>query len=155
MSNDLPDRTGWLEWPVSAYPPVPPFPAFTAFEQSVLGCIADHTPDGSILRRQLSAAKVVDRVNTSVGFYTRIVVDQSKAPPLARISRQQSGAITEILQARHGLVFHVGYVNGYLDEIEGILNGSKCDGDSLDGLELRELQLTAVLFDDGLRIEIG
>ena len=155
MTNEIPDRSGWLGEPLASYPAVPPFPAFTAFEAGVLECIARRAGAyEQIFRQQLAAARVVDRVNTIVGFYTRVVIDRSHTPPLTDIPDDIRGAQTELAEANWGLVFLPRYRDGFLDDIEGCLNytGEELDTDTLEDKALGELTLRAVVFDDGTRI---
>jgi hypothetical protein len=82
MANDIPDRTGWVSGPLVDYPPVPPLPNFTPFEGGVLECVARKSgPSEQIFRQQIAAARVVDRINTIVGFYTRVSIHRAEVSP--------------------------------------------------------------------------
>ncbi|MBX3479807.1 MAG: hypothetical protein KF842_05365 [Caulobacter sp.] len=158
MENEIPDRGGWVTGELATYPPVPPFPSFTRFEQGVLETMADAAGEnGDIFRQQLRAARVVDRINTVVGFYTRIVIERGAAPLLATINPRLSGCQTELAEANYGLVFILSYEDGYLSQIEGCLNSSgnyDSGDDTLGGSDLSWLTLRAVEFDDGMRMEL-
>lgn len=157
MVSEIPDRTGWVSEPLASYPPVPPFPDFTPFEAGVLECIALKSgPCEPIFRQQLAAARVVDRINTVVGFYTRLSIDRAAAPHLQALSTNLHGAQTELVEANWGLVFILRFANGFLEGIEGALNYSdelRPDEDTLADKSLDELTLRAVIFDDGTRME--
>jgi hypothetical protein len=157
MANEIPDRTGWLSEPLASYPPVPPFPNFTPFEAGVLECVARQSgPYEQIFRQQIMAARVVDRINTIVGFYTRVSINRAEAPPLPELRANLCGVQTELAEANWGLVFILRYENGFLDDIEGALNYSgefQPDEDTLGDKSLGALTLCAVVFDDGTRMD--
>lgn len=159
MENEIPDRKGWMIGELATYPPVPPFPEFTAFEAGVLEVLARSAGAfEAIFRQQLAAARVTDRINTVVGFYTRVSIDRSSAPPLPAIPEQLRGAQTEIAEAKFGLVFLPRYEDGFLDDIEGALNFSgelHPDEDTLGGKSLADLTLRVVIYDDGTRVDVS
>ncbi len=112
-----PDRDGWVSGALANLPPSPPFPAFTDFERKSLDCIAAlFEQDEGAFRDQIAAAKVVDRINTIVGFYTRVEVDRAMCRPL-EISYK--GAHFEVKGVEHGLGVVLWGADGFLDTIEG------------------------------------
>jgi hypothetical protein len=159
MSKELPNRDGWVTGVLADYPPVPPFPNFTDLERQALDCIASGlAQDEAALRVQLAHCQVIDRINTIVGFYTRVAVDRQAAPALQGLMRGPEGAQIELVQATYGLIFLLWFEDGYLETIEGALNASGCgdgDGDTFAGVDLNALRIVAVVFDDGRRVELA
>jgi hypothetical protein len=134
---DLPDRSGWLSGPLVSYPPVPPFPQFTNFERRALEVMAElFGPDASEFRRQIDACRVVDRVNTVVGFYTRTVVDKAAARPLTITYK---GAHFEVPGTRYGMTVLLWDDDGYLSTIEATTYGE----DDLGGQDLVDLNFVS------------
>jgi len=127
MGVAIPDRRGWLEEALQASSPVPPFPDFTAFERAALEALAGQFgPDAAAFQAQVDAAQVVDRVNTTIGFYTRLQVDPARAAPLKLPVR---GAQFEA----EGVPFGVGAAlwakGGWLETIEAFTYGDvRLDG---------------------------
>ncbi|MEW5686253.1 MAG: hypothetical protein AB1942_15160 [Pseudomonadota bacterium] len=133
MTDHLPDRSGWLNEPLASYPVEPPLPAFTDFEQRALEDLAAaFGPQAGTFREQLAAARVVDRVNTKVGFYTRVVVDRFRCRPL-HIRAKGGHFEVEGLSLGMGLVLWEH--DGYLATIEGYTY----DDLPLEGVELASL----------------
>ena len=131
--TEIPDRSGWLNEPLASYPPVPPFPQLTTFERRALDVIAEaFGPDASEFRRQIDACRVVDRVNTIVGFYTRTEMDKTAARCLA-VTRK--GAHFEVPGTRYGMMVILWGDEGYLSTIEGTTYGE----DDLGGQDLVDL----------------
>jgi len=82
--------------------------------------------------KQVEACRVVDRVDTKVGFYTRIAVDRTKTTALP-ISRK--GGHFDVPGTQHGLSITLWDDDGYLSTIEGVTYG----GDDLGGQSLVDL----------------
>jgi hypothetical protein len=117
-------------------PPCPPFPAFTDFERRALDSTALMFGDkADAFREQVASAEVVDRINTIVGFYTRVKVDRTKCSPVP-LSHQ--GAHFEVEGIEHGLgiVLWDTDGDGYLETIEGWT----VDENPLEGLDLADLK---------------
>jgi len=134
MDKVKPDRDGWVTGALLAIPPSPPFPAFTDFEQKTLDCIAPlFKQDEAAFRDQVAAAKVVDRINTIHGFYTRVEVDRAACRPL-RISC--NGAAVEVNGLEHGMGILLWDTDGFLETVEGFGYGD----DDLEGVDLAELE---------------
>jgi hypothetical protein len=120
MPKEKPDRAGWVSGSLSELPSAPPFPQLTEFEARALDCIAPMlSEDESAFRAQIATARVVDRINTGHGFYTRIEVDRAACPPAP--SLQAAGADFEVLDVVHGVgvVLWDDNLSGYLATIEG------------------------------------
>lgn len=138
MNSELPNREGWLTGELAAYPACPPFPSFTNFEARALDCLASmFGADAKEFRKQVNASKVVDRVNTIVGFYTRVVVDRSACRPLP--VRLKSGHF-EVAGIEHGIGVVLWDEDGYLETIEGFTY----DDNTLAGRDLSDLKLVAL-----------
>lgn len=139
---DVPDRAGWLDEPLASSPPVPPFPQFTTFERRALEVIASafgsHADE---FRRQIEASRVTDRVNTAVGFYTRIDVDRSVPDPLPITHK---GAHFDVPGTRYGMSVTLWDDEGYLSTIEGVTYGD----DDLSGQDLADLDFTGFQLPD-------
>ncbi len=117
MKLDIPDREGWVTGPLASLPPCPPFPAFTDFETQALNSIAAlFETDAAAFRQQIASARVIDRINTIVGFYTRVVVDRSNCQPL---SIRGKGGHFEVEGVDLGMGIVLWDDEGYLDQIEG------------------------------------
>ena len=117
-------------------PACPPFPAFTEFERRALESITPlFGPKAGAFLEQISSAQVVDRINTIVGFYTRVKVDRAKCSPVP-LSHQ--GAHFEVEGIEHGLgiiLWDTGG-DGYLETIEGWT----VDENPLEGVDLANLK---------------
>jgi hypothetical protein len=139
--DQVPDRKGWLEGRLANYPAVPPFPEFTTFERRALEVIADHFgADAGEFRRQIAACRVVDRINTIVGFYTRTVVDRAAASPMRM---NHKGAHFEVPGTRYGMMVALWDDGGYLDTIEATTYGDDdLGGQALVDLDFTTFQLT-------------
>ncbi|MEO9131352.1 MAG: hypothetical protein ABI240_09100 [Sphingomonas sp.] len=136
----IPDRRGWLEEPLASYPPVPPFPQLTNFERRAMAAIAGvFGADAQEFMRQIEASRVTDRVNTVVGFYTRIQSDKAAARPLAIMHK---GAHFDVKGTRYGMLVTLWEDDGYLSEIEGVTYGD----DDLGGQDLIDLDFTSFQF---------
>jgi hypothetical protein len=136
MSEPKPNRDGWMTGPLADAPACPPFPAFTDFEQRALDSVMPLLGDkADAFREQVACAEVVDRINTIVGFYTRVKVDRARCSPVPL--RHQS-AHFEIEGIRHGLgvVLWDTDADGYLETIEGYT----AVGNPLEGVDLADLK---------------
>ncbi len=121
-------------------PACPPFPAFTEFERQALESTAPLFGDkAGAFREQVAIAEVVDRINTIVGFYTRVKVDRAKCSP---VSLRHQGAHFEVEGIEHGLgiVLWDTDGDGYLETIEGWTVGE----DPLEGFDLANLKFVRV-----------
>lgn len=94
-------------------------------------------PNEASFRVQIEACRVTDRVNTVVGFYTRIAMDRATVSPLP-ISHK--GAHFEVPGTRYGMLVSLWDDDGYLAEIEGVTYGE----DDMGGQELTELAFTSL-----------
>lgn len=113
-------RDRWFTGPLAELPACPPFPAFTDFERRALDSIAPIYGDGEeAFRAQVANAEVVDRINTIVGFYTRVRVDHAKCSP---VPIRLGGAHFDVEGVELGLHIILWDTDGdgYLDTIEGI-----------------------------------
>jgi hypothetical protein len=134
MALDIPDREGWLTGSLRELPPCPPFPALTAFEQQALESISGlFDEDAAAFRDQIASARVIDRINTIVGFYTRVVVDRSKCRPL---NVRAKGGHFEVEGIENGMGVVLWDADGYLETIEGF----SYDNDPLAGRDLATLK---------------
>jgi hypothetical protein len=134
--NSRRDRIGWLTGALVEAPACPPFPAFTDFEQKVLDCIAPMFGDSEAsFRAQVASAQVIDRINTIVGFYTRVQVDRSKCAPVA-MSRNGGHFDVKGIENGMGVILWDENGDGYLETIEGYTY----DDDALAGKALPDLQ---------------
>jgi len=116
------------------YPAIPPFPSFTDFEKQALACISEQFgSDEQAFRDQIAASKVVDRINTIVGFYTRVFVDRSLCRPLPVGLK---GEHFEVDQVQHGVGIVLWEEDGYLETIEGFTY----DDDPFEGRDLANLK---------------
>jgi hypothetical protein len=137
MTLPKPDRDGWMKGALADAPACPPFPDFTDFERCVLEHIAPlFGNQEKEFRRQLDSAEVTDRINTIVGFYTRVRVDRASSEP---VQFRQQGAHFEVEGVEHGIsvILWDKDRDGYLETIEGFT----VDDNSLDGGELAALKL--------------
>jgi hypothetical protein len=84
---------------------------------------------------QVCAAEIVDRINTIVGFYTRVNVDRETCTP-APLSQQ--GAHFEVDDVEHGLgiILWDADGDGYLETIEGY----SVDDNLREGVDLADLK---------------
>lgn len=134
MKNALPDRAGWLNEPLASLPVEPPLPELTNFERQALRDIAAlFESEADDFLGQVASARVVDRVNTGVGFYTRVIVDRSLCKPLPVRAK---GGHFEV----EGLSLGLGVVlwddEGYLRTIEGYTyEESPLEARNLSGLK--------------------
>jgi hypothetical protein len=136
MSAPKPNRDGWMTGPLADAPACPPFPAFTDFERRALDSTAPLFGDkADAFREQVASAEVVDRINTIVGFYTRVKVDRVRCSPVP-LSHQ--GAHFEVEGIEHGLgiVLWDTDGDGYLETIEGWT----VDENPLEGVDLADLK---------------
>ena len=131
---EIPDRHGWVTGELAKLPPCPPFPAFTVFERHALESLAPlFAPHEGMYRAQIDVARVVDRINTKVGFYTRIAVDRKSCQPLAL---RLKGGQFEVDGVVHGMGVVLWDDDSYLDTIEGYTHL----GSQLEGLDLADLK---------------
>lgn len=117
-------------------PPCPPFPEFTDFERRALDCAAALFGDkADAFREQVASAKVVDRINTNVGFYTTVKVERAKCTP---VPLRHQGAHFEVEGIEHGLgiVLWDTDGDGFLTTIEGWT----VDENPLEGVDLANLK---------------
>lgn len=134
----LPQRDGWVTGVLATYPACPPFPEFTAFESAALNTIASSFgADEAEFRRQLSAAKVIDRINSLAGFYTHVTVDRSVAQPVPIDGKGGHFAVTGV---ECGLGIVLWGKEGYLETIEGY----SVVKDALRDRKLASLQLASL-----------
>lgn len=136
MSEPKPSRDGWVSEELADVPACPPFPAFTDFERRALDSIAPLFGDkADAFRKQVASAEVTDRINTIVGFYTRVMVDRTGC---SRVLLRHQGAHFEAEGIEHG----IGIVlwdtdgDGYLETIEGWTVGE----DPFAGVDLATLK---------------
>ncbi|PZQ54035.1 MAG: hypothetical protein DI570_23400 [Phenylobacterium zucineum] len=112
----------------------PPLPELTNFERQALRDIAAlFESEADDFLGQVASARVVDRVNTGVGFYTRVIVDRSLCKPLPVRAK---GGHFEV----EGLSLGLGVVlwddEGYLRTIEGYTyEESPLEARNLSGLK--------------------
>lgn len=131
-----PNRDGWMTGELAVAPACPPFPAFTEFERRTLESTAPlFGQEAEAFLEQIASAEVVDRINTIVGFYTRVKVDRAKCSPV-RMSHQ--GAHFEVEGIEHGLGIILWDTDGdgYLETIEGWT----VDEDPLEGVDLAKVK---------------
>lgn len=141
MDAPKPNRAGWMTGPLADAPACPPFPALTDFERKALDGFAPLFGDkGGVYREQIASAEVVDRINTIVGFYTRVKVDRARCSPVPL--RCQS-AHFEVEGIEHGLGVFLWDTDGdgYLETIEGWT----VDEDPLKGIDLAKLKFVRVI----------
>src|SRR5580765_7778845 len=101
MTSPKPNREGWMTGPLADAPACPPFPDFTDLERCALEHIAPLLGNQErAIRRQFASAEVTDRINTIVGFYTRVRVDRSSSAP---VQFRQQAAHFEVEGIKHGL----------------------------------------------------
>ena len=121
MSGPTPNRDGWKDGELAALPAIPPFPEFTDFERLALYSSAKECgPEEGAFREQVLNCRVIDRINTVVGFYTRVMVDRSVCPPVAIDFK---GANFEVEHVEYGVGVILWGKDGYLGEIEGFTFG--------------------------------
>lgn len=133
---EMPDRTGWMDGELATAPACPPFPEFTDFERKALDCIAPIFAElEGEFRNQIANAVVVDRINTIVGFYTRVKVDRTKSKP---VPIRHKGAHFEVCNVEHGIgiVLWDSDNDGFLETIEGYT----VDQDPLREIDLAHIQ---------------
>lgn len=137
MSKPISDRAGWMLGAAAALPACPPFPAFTDFEQKMLDSIAPYFGKEEVaFRKQIASAEVVDRINTVVGFYTRVKVDRTKCLPVAL--RGHDWGRVKLTGSDYGLDITLWDVDrdGYLETIEGC----SADDNPFQGVDLVNLK---------------
>jgi hypothetical protein len=135
--SDVPDRSGWVDEPLASLPAIPPFPALTNFERRTLYVIAKlFGPEEATFLQQVEAARVTDRINTVVGFYTRIAMDRATVTALPITHK---GVHFEVPGTRYGMLVTLWDDDGYLAEIEGVTYGE----DDMGGQELADLDFTS------------
>ena len=126
-----------MDEPLASRPAIPLFPTLTNFERRTLTVIAKlFGPDETTFLQQVEAARVTDRINTVVGFYTRIAMDRSAviALPITR-----KGAHFEVPGIRYGMLVTLWDDDGYLADIEGVTYRD----DDLGGQDLADLDFTS------------
>lgn len=134
-----PNRDGWVTGPLANLPPCPPFPAFTDFERTALDQIAAiFGPNQTAFRAQIAASRVTDRINTVVGFYTRVAVDKSACQPMEIHGK---AATFEVDGIAHGMGVILWAKEGYLDTIEGYT----FEHDPLKGIDLSDLRFSKLV----------
>lgn len=74
--------------------------------------------EAGAFREQVASAEVVDRINTVVGFYTKVKVDRASCSPV-RLRHQ--GAHFQVEGTEHGIgiILWDQAGDGYLETIEG------------------------------------
>ena len=138
MVAELPNRKGWMNEPLASLPACPPFPQLTAFEEAALEAISLlFGKDAEKFLAQVSASKVIDRINTAHGFYTRVSVDRANVQP---VDLERKGGSFEVEGIEHGLGLLLCGEDGYLETIEGYSYG----GDPLLGRTLADLKFLGV-----------
>jgi hypothetical protein len=114
----------------------PPFPAFTGFERRALENIARLFGEmADAFREQVDSAEVVDRINTIVGFYTRVKVDRARCSPVP-LKHQRTHFEVEGIEHGLGIVLWDTDGDGYLETIEGWT----VDENPLEGVDLADLK---------------
>jgi hypothetical protein len=122
--------------PLAHAPACPPFPAFTGFEQRALENIAPLFGEkADAFREQVDSAKVVDRINTIEGFYTRVTVDRARCSPVP-LKHQCTHFEVEGIEHGLGIVLWDADGDGYLETIEGWT----VDENPLEGVDLADLK---------------
>ena len=124
-----------------------PFPQFTDLERAFFRALQDGAGElQSIIEAQVSACKVTDRWNTHVGFYTSLVVDTARAPPVpSYVGRSVvgGGGSAEVEQVEGGLLgFLLFFEDGYLTCLEGYTFGVSETPDDLTILRLGKHELS-------------
>ncbi|MGV3577513.1 hypothetical protein [Brevundimonas sp.] len=133
---DVPDRCGWVDEPLASLPAIPPFPELTDFERRTLSVIAKlFGPNEAAFLQQVEAARVTDRIDTVVGFYTRIAMDRATVTALPITHK---GAHFEVPGTRYGMLVTLWDDDGYLAQIEGVTYGE----DDMGGQKLADLDFT-------------
>jgi hypothetical protein len=136
MNTPKPNRNGWMTGPLADAPACPPFPAFTDFERRALDSTATLFGDkADAFREQVASAEVLDRINTIVGFYTRVKVDRAKCSPVP-LSHQSAHFEVEGIEHGLGIVLWDNDRDGYLETIEGWT----VDENPLEGVDLAQLK---------------
>lgn len=126
-----------MDEPLASLSAIPPFPALTNFERRTLAVIAQlFGPDEAMFLQQVEAARVTDRINTVVGFYTRIAMDRTTVTALPMTHK---GAHFEVPGTRYGMMVTLWDDDGYLADIEGVTYGD----DDMGGQELADLDFTS------------
>jgi hypothetical protein len=123
--------------PLADAPASGPFPDFTDLEWRALQQIAPLFGNRErAFRRQVASAEVTDRINTIVGFYTRVRVDRSSCDA-AQFRRQAAHFDVEGIEHGISVILWDDDGDGYLDTIEGVT----VDENPLEGVELATLKL--------------
>jgi hypothetical protein len=126
-----------MSGPLADAPACPPFPAFTDFELHALDHFARLFGDQSdAFREQVETADVVDRINTLVGFYTRLKIDRAKCSPVS-LRHRTAHFDVEGIEHGIGIVLWDTDGDGYLETIEGWTVGEN----PLEGIELADLKV--------------
>ncbi|KHL24277.1 hypothetical protein PK98_15035 [Croceibacterium mercuriale] len=86
---------------------------------------------------QVNASKVIDRINTAHGFYTRVSVDRSLCSP---IPVGQKGGSFKVEGIEHGLGVLLWGDDGFLETVEGYSYG----GDPLLDRSLADLKFSRI-----------
>lgn len=86
--------------------------------------------------QQVEAARVTDRIDTAVGFYTRIAMDRETVTALPITHK---GAHFEVPGTRYGMLIILWDDDGCLAEIEGVTYGD----DDMGGQKLADLDFTS------------
>jgi len=126
-----------MDEPLASLPAIPPFPELTKFERRTLSVIAKlFGPDEAAFLKQVDAARVTDRIDTAVGFYTRIAMDRAT---VAALEITHKGAHFEVPGTRYGMLVTLRDDDGYLADIEGVTYGE----DDMGGQKLTDLDFTS------------
>jgi hypothetical protein len=105
--------------PLANAPACPPIPAFTDFERRALDNTAPLFGDSAdAFCEQVATAEVVDRINTIVGFYTKVKVDRARCSPVP-LGHREAHFEVEGIEHGIGIVLWDTDGDGYLETIEG------------------------------------
>lgn len=119
MNAPKPNRDGWMTGELADAPACPPFPDLTEFERCALESMAPlFRQNAKAFLEQVASAEAVDRINTIVGFYTRVKVDRTKCSPL-KLSHQGAHFEVEGIERGVGIVLWDTDGDGFLETIEG------------------------------------
>ena len=126
--------------PLADAPACPPFPELTDFERRALESMAPQLGQhAQAFLKQVASANVIDRINTLVGFYTRVNVDRVKCSP---VPLREKGAHFEVGGMENGIGVLIWDVDGYLETIEGWT----VDKDTTEGVDLADLKFIQMTF---------
>ncbi|MEM8849745.1 MAG: hypothetical protein AAGE03_06880 [Pseudomonadota bacterium] len=150
-----PDRSGWVTGELAKIGSEGPFPEFTSLEDAVLHALAPQLGEWeATYLRQLESAAAADRINTGVGFYTRVRVDTSACAPLphglSKNERSIAGDHFSVREFDHGLGIILWEAQGFLQTIEGYT----CN-ESSSGRQLAEFDLQGVFGDTSANSRLG